>query len=1028
VQSVRKPWWQQATALVTVSTGGVISGLTFVPGAAGAMTAPTSVPLHLLALQQAAKPSAPADSGEAALRSAIVNVAGYYLRLAQSRTPAQMETLIWGKTSVDGADHGPTCAAFASLTLELAAQAVGQHSWVTGGTTYPWPVHQWADVRVDPNPASLSITSMVQDAQAQQRWHPIGDGYQPQPGDWVLFSQHVEVVTSYAGGGLDSIGADSLPNYTVNAHSFPAPLADQGVEGFIDNGHLGSGQLSSAAQATRAAHGTGARPGAAPSQPAVGTAGAGAANSQDDASGAQGAGKAGLADIPGAVAPMAGLAVGNVPVAGAAPAASTGSLAWSGSAVPASSATASSGAANPAGAHGHGAGADHAARAHGKPNGGGSTKAMANIPGAAATAGPPGAAPPAAAPPAASGATAASADPVAASAADPVPAPAAAGAPSAHRAAPKAPYRKHSAPDQAQTPGTGAQQAFINQIAPGAVAAQQRFGVPASVTIAQAIDESGWGGSALAAQDNNLFGIKGTGPAGAVSLPTQEYLNGQWVTVNAAFRVYHNIAESIADHAELLATSGYYQRAMADRAVPDAFAHDLTGVYATDPQYGTNLIALMRLYNLYRFDPPTAHQHAAASSEPAVHPPARQASTAQPPPGQAPIPGATAPGATPVPTGPGMAEIPGSAIIADRTPTPPSTAAPSGSAGSGSASNHGDTGVSGSGGVPGTDIPGSGSVSGSAALSGSGSGPGTDIPGNGSVPSSAAASGSASVPGATAVSGGAPVSGSAVASGSALIPGATQNARTIPRHLSASGGSLSARRSAPAVAGSLAGGLFVAGSTKVRRTRPARGGRQATAGGRIPALASPAAPRYLPQFPAAVATAFFASAKTPLARAEPLYRDVAEETGIPWQLLAACDWMQCQADPRFSPVRGEKIGTLNSDGTVYQTKSEALAQCASDLIELAGMVYRIDLAAPGILSVRALADAFAAFRWGGLLKRHRVSAMEFPYSVAGLTSQHTKMHWPAIKDRDAPDRPGRRFRGPFGAVPVVLSLHYPATV
>ena len=220
----------------------------------------------------------------------------------------------------------------------------------------------------------------------------------------------------------------------------------------------------------------------------------------------------------------------------------------------------------------------------------------------------------------------------------------------------------------------------------------------------------------------------------------------------------------------------------------------------------------------------------------------------------------------------------------------------------------------------------------------------------------------------------------------------------------------------------------MAGSTKVRRTRPARGDRQAGSGTSVPRLVSPAAPRYRAQFPAAVATAFFASAKTPLARAEPLYRDVAEQTCIPWELLAACDWMQCQADPRYSPVHGERIGTVNSDGTVYQTKSEALAQCASDLIELAGMIYRIDLAAPGILSVRALADAFAAFRWGGLLKRNRVSAMEFPYSVAGLTPQHVKMRWPPIKDRDAPDRPGRRFRGPFGAVTVVLSLHYPATV
>ena len=54
--------------------------------------------------------------------------------------------------------------------------------------------------------------------------------------------------------------------------------------------------------------------------------------------------------------------------------------------------------------------------------------------------------------------------------------------------------------------------------------------------------------------------------------------------------------------------------------------------------------------------------------------------------------------------------------------------------------------------------------------------------------------------------------------------------------------------------------------------------------------------------------------------------------------------------------------------------------------------------------------------------------MEFPYSVAGLTAQHQKMHWPPIDAPDAPDRPGARFREPFGAVPVVLSLDYPATV
>ena len=62
---------------------------------------------------------------------------------------------------------------------------------------------------MDPNPGSLGITSVLQDAQAHRRWHPIGDRYPPQPGDWVLFDHHVEVVTSYADGVLDTIGGDS---------------------------------------------------------------------------------------------------------------------------------------------------------------------------------------------------------------------------------------------------------------------------------------------------------------------------------------------------------------------------------------------------------------------------------------------------------------------------------------------------------------------------------------------------------------------------------------------------------------------------------------------------------------------------------------------------------------------------------------------------------------------------------------------------------------------------------------------------
>jgi hypothetical protein len=166
----------------------------------------------------------------------------------------------------------------------------------------------------------------------------------------------------------------------------------------------------------------------------------------------------------------------------------------------------------------------------------------------------------------------------------------------------------------------------------------------------------------------------------------------------------------------------------------------------------------------------------------------------------------------------------------------------------------------------------------------------------------------------------------------------------------------------------------------------------------------------------------------PLMRAQPLYHDVASHCDIRWELLAACDWMQCEARPRHSPVHGEKLGTANPDGTRYRTKSAALERCAGDLIELARTVYQIDLTGPAGLSVRELANVFAAFRWGGLLRMHRTSAMEFPYSVAGLTDQHTNMRWPDIDDPNAPDKPGSRFRMPFGAVPAVLSLNYPVTV
>jgi len=177
-----------------------------------------------------------------------------------------------------------------------------------------------------------------------------------------------------------------------------------------------------------------------------------------------------------------------------------------------------------------------------------------------------------------------------------------------------------------------------------------------------------------------------------------------------------------------------------------------------------------------------------------------------------------------------------------------------------------------------------------------------------------------------------------------------------------------------------------------------------------------------------VHTAFLTSAKMPLRRQEPLYREVGTHADIPWKVLAAADWMQCEARAGYSPVHGEKLGAVNLDGTSYATRSAALEQCADDLRDMAWWVYQIDLTERQPLSVTDLANVFAAFRWGRLLVVHRTSALEFPYSVAGLTTAHLHMRWPRIAEPDAPDKPGARFRRPFGAVPIMLGLGYPAVV
>ncbi|MGM0124213.1 hypothetical protein IGI37_001587 [Enterococcus sp. AZ194] len=160
-----------------------------------------------------------------------------------------------------------------------------------------------------------------------------------------------------------------------------------------------------------------------------------------------------------------------------------------------------------------------------------------------------------------------------------------------------------------QAPSASTIDSFIEQIGWTASEVAANNDLYASVMIAQALLESGYGTSGLSsAPYYNLFGVKGSYDTG-VYMPTQEYINGQWVTMNEPFRQYNSYYESLQDHANVLRSvsfsTGTYHYAGAwlsqTSSYLDATAY-LTGRYATDPSYAEKLNWLIATYNLTRFD------------------------------------------------------------------------------------------------------------------------------------------------------------------------------------------------------------------------------------------------------------------------------------------------------------------------------------------------------------------------------------------------------------------------------------------
>ncbi len=134
-----------------------------------------------------------------------------------------------------------------------------------------------------------------------------------------------------------------------------------------------------------------------------------------------------------------------------------------------------------------------------------------------------------------------------------------------------------------------------------AVKSKVRYRVPAAVTIAQWAVESAWGAS-MPPDSNNPFGIKAVGDQPAVDSPTREVENGKSIQIVAKFRKFDSLEQAFELHGKLLGEGRPYVNAMKLADDPEAFADALTGVYATDPEYGMTLKWVMRSYGLYQHD------------------------------------------------------------------------------------------------------------------------------------------------------------------------------------------------------------------------------------------------------------------------------------------------------------------------------------------------------------------------------------------------------------------------------------------
>ena len=141
-------------------------------------------------------------------------------------------------------------------------------------------------------------------------------------------------------------------------------------------------------------------------------------------------------------------------------------------------------------------------------------------------------------------------------------------------------------------------QQYIEKYKDIAIKEMQRYGIPASITLAQGLLESGAGTSTLAVKANNHFGIKTGGTW------TGPYFVKDDDAPDERFRAYNSVLESFEDHSLFLKNRSRYASLFTLSPTDyKGWARGLKAAgYATNPEYANKLISIIELYNLHQYD------------------------------------------------------------------------------------------------------------------------------------------------------------------------------------------------------------------------------------------------------------------------------------------------------------------------------------------------------------------------------------------------------------------------------------------